>query len=71
VAEDAVFENEVPVEEGAIDDSSVVDVEESTPPILKVVLGVTSGIKAYVVVVEEADVETTVGIEIVVVGVLI
>jgi len=68
VAEDVVTEDEDPVEEGSTNDSTVVDVEESSTPILKVVLGVTSGIGEYDVVVEEADVETADEVEITIVG---
>ena len=53
------------------DDTTTVDVEGSSRPILKVLLGVTSLIEESAAVIEEAGVEIVYEVRVVVVGVLI
>ena len=68
--EDVALEGKAPVGEGSTDDTTVVEVEKSSPALSKVLLGVTSLIKNGVVV-EEAGVEIVDEVKVVVVGVLI
>jgi hypothetical protein len=70
VDEEVGSEDETTAEEGSTDDASVVGVERSSAPISEL-LGVTSLMKEYAVVGEEAGVETVDEVKVVVVGVLI
>jgi len=69
--EEVTFDDEVSLAGGSTDVTMVVDVEGSSSPILKVLLGVTSSIEEYEVVADKVGVEVVDEVIVVVVGVVI